>query len=61
MPPWLTLILVLVGLVLWVGIEAALTMGSARVFKVAVKQFGAWWLGLAALCAVVFGFMYLVG
>lgn len=53
MPPWLMLLLAVAALVLWVGIEAAMTMGSRRVFGVAVSQFTRVLLLLAAPAIIV--------
>lgn len=52
MPPWLILVLVLAAMVLWVGIESGLALGSWRAFRTAIRQYGMYVLVLAALGGV---------
>lgn len=53
MPPWLTLVLVVVGLVLVVGLQAAAAAGRWRDFRDACRQYSLYLVLLAAPAAVV--------
>ena len=59
MPSWLLLPLVILGMVVAVGLQAAAAMGNWRAFWTAARQFGAYLLALALAGVIVAGLAYI--
>lgn len=61
MPPWLILVLMVLGSIVWVGLLAAGCMGSWRAFWTGAKQYSLYLLILFIIpSGLVAGVMYIV-